>query len=146
MVYLASDHQGFELKEQLKAFLASSDIDYEDLGPASYDKTDDYPDFAFTLGERVVSEPGSVGILACQSGGGMTIAVNKVTGIRGTLVISAEQAIKTKTDDNANVLVLASMNFGSEIFEVVSIWLETEFSGAERHVRRLQKIADYEQQ
>lgn len=144
MIYLASDHRGFDAKEQLKVFLKSLNFDFEDLGPFEYNADDDYPDYAFKLGETVVKNSAK-GIIICGSGVGVNIAANKVHGVRAGYSESVENAVKSRTDDNTNILVLDSMTFNPDTdFPIVRTWLTTEFSNEERHARRLKKIADYE--
>jgi len=144
MIYLASDHRGFDAKEQLKVFLKSLNFDFEDLGPFEYNDDDDYPDYAFKLGETVVKNSAK-GIIICGSGVGVNIAANKVRGVRAGYSESVENAVKSRTDDNTNILVLDNMTFNPDTdFPIVRTWLTTEFSNEERHKRRLKKIADYE--
>ena len=144
MVYLASDHAGFETKQKTIVFLKDNKIDFEDIGPYEFDKTDDYPDFAFKLGETIV-EKSSKGIIICGSGVGVCIACNKVKGVRAGYAESEDHAIKSRTDDDTNILVLDAMTFNPDIdFAIITTWLNTVFSGEERHIRRIKKIEDYE--
>lgn len=144
MVYLASDHAGFEIKQKTTTFLKQNNIVFEDIGPYEYNKNDDYPDFAFELGETVAKEA-SRGIIICGSGIGVCIACNKVKGIRAGYAESEEHAIKSRTDDDTNILVLDAMTFDPEIdFAIITTWLNTVFSEEERHVRRIKKIEEYE--
>lgn len=144
MVYIASDHRGFDEKEKLKHFFDLSNVDYTDLGPFKYDPADDYPDYSFKLGETVVKE-NSKGIILCGSGIGVCVACNKVKGVRAGYAESIEHAIKSRTDDDTNILVLDDMTFEEESdFPIITAWLNTDFSNEERHVRRIQKISDYE--
>lgn len=144
MIYIASDHNGFEAKTKIIAFMEASNLDYQDLGPFQFEKTDDYPDYAFPLAERVVAE-NAIGILLCGSGTGICIAANKVKGARAAYVESVEHAIKAREDDDANILVLDSMTFSPVVdFPIIETFLNTKFSEAERHIRRIKKISDYE--
>lgn len=146
MIYIGSDHQGFEAKGKIVSFLESAGMSVEDLGPHEYVKTDDYPDFAFAVGEKVAEADSAKGILICGSGIGVTIAANKVKGIRAAYAESKEHAIKSREDDDANVLVLDNMTFDpSKDFALIEAWLNTEFTGEERHLRRINKIREYEE-
>lgn len=141
IIYLGADHGGFELKEKLKSFLTEKGYVVEDCGAHSYDKDDDYPDFAKVVAEKVAAGPDRLGILICRSGAGVDIVANKVKGILSALIFTAEQAKMVREHEGANVLTLAS-DFTSEetAKSIVVMWLETPFSGAERHLRRLEKI------
>lgn len=144
-IYLAADHGGFEYKNKLVKFLTKEGYPVEDLGPASLDPADDYPDFAFPLAEKVASDSSGLGIMLCRGGQGMAIAANKVKGVRAAVIWNKKGALDSKKDNNANVLSLAA-DFLSwdQLTEIVTAWLATPFTGEERYARRLKKIADYE--
>lgn len=144
-VYLAGDHGGFPLKEQLRKFLLERGYAVEDLGPMSLDPGDDYPDFVFPLAGKVAAESDALGIVICRSGSGEVIAANKVRRIRATLSFSAQHARMARTDNDANILALPAdyLNL-SQVQEIAETFLTTPFSQAERHIRRLQKIKEYE--
>lgn len=145
MIYLSADHRGFEAKELILQFLESENYEFKDLGPYSLDPDDDYPDFAFLLGETVSNNPGSLGIIICGSGIGVCIAANKVKGIRAGYCESIKHAVKAKEDDDTNILVLDMFTFDLEKDKkIIKSWLETPFSYEERHKRRLGKIEKYE--
>lgn len=144
MIYIASDHQGYKSKTEIAKFLDSLSREYTDLGPHKFDPNDDYPDYAFLLGETVV-KTNSIGIIICGSGIGVCIATNKVIGVRAGYCESTEHALKSKQDDNTNILVLDSMTFNPKVdFQIIKTWLDTPFSGEERHIRRINKIISYE--
>jgi len=146
MIYIASDHAAFEQKLIIVNFLREQGYNVEDLGPDVYEKADDYPDYAFPLAERVVAEKAK-GILLCGSGVGVSIAANKVKGARAAYAETKINAVKSREDDDANILVLDAITFDPDKdLPLVKIWLETEFSGAERHIRRLNKVSEYENQ
>jgi ribose 5-phosphate isomerase B len=146
MIYLTSDHRGFDLKEKLKSYLEKKDIKYIDLGPFAVDPGDDYPIYARKLGEAVVASNGR-GIAACRSGVGMAMALNKIDGIRAAELYTVEEAKLSRSDDDTNVLVLGSDVFDSKKgFRILDAWLNTKFSGAERHIRRLDEIKKYEEE
>ena len=144
-IILGADHGGFELKEKIKEFLKKKKIEFEDAGTLGGDNTDDYPDYAFKVAEKVRRIKNSKGILICGTGTGMVIAANKVHGIRAAMVYDNYSAEMARKDNNVNILCLRGRKFSSrKAKKVVKIWLETEFSNAERHKRRLKKIEDYE--
>ena len=143
-VYLGADHAGFELKEKIKEFLKNKKINYEDLGTGSEESVD-YPDFAIKVGERVAKEKGAKGILVCGTGIGMTIAANKIKGIRAAMVYDENTAKMSREHNDANVICLRGRGFpGEKALKLLWIWLNEEFSGEERHLRRIRKISEYE--
>lgn len=142
MIYLGSDHAGFALKEKLKVWLTELGQSYEDVGPPQFNPDDDYPVFAKPVAERVSRGDGE-GILVCDTGEGMTIAANKFPNVRATLVNSDLMAERSKEHDDSNILVLGSdLQSDKEAKRWLTIWLETPFSEAERHQRRLGEIED----
>jgi len=144
MIYIAADHRGFRLKEEIKKWLETELYEFRDLGATEYDRDDDYPEFAFKLGE-IVSQENTRGILICGSGAGASIAANKVVGIRAGLCTSAKQASAAKNDDNINILCLSSDWVSLEDNQkIVETFLKTLFSSEERHIRRINQIKDYE--
>ena len=141
MIYLASDHRGFELKEKLKQRLTEWRYEYEDLGAFEYDKDDDYPDFAKAAGEKVAAEPNSKGILICGSGIGMIVAANKIKGIRAGTMASTDQVKASVADEDTNIIGLSADYLNEEEnIQIVKSFLEANFSGSERHKRRIEKI------
>lgn len=144
-VIVGADHRGFKLKNELKEWLNSQGYEIEDVGPEAYDKRDDYPDFALKVAEKIKNE--DLGIVICGSGVGMAVAANKVPGIRAGLVHDPAMARVAREHDDLNVLALGS-DFISvdQAKEVVKTWLETKYSGEERHTRRIKKIEEYERQ
>lgn len=139
-IAFASDHRGYELKEYLKKHLKGYDI--VDLGTNS-NESGDYPDYAFKLGEYVVKN-NCLGLVICGSGIGISIACNKVKGIRCAKVNSIKDAIYTKKDNNANVISLSASINKERAIKIVSSFIETKFSEEERHIRRINKISEYE--
>lgn len=149
-LYIGADHRGFQLKESLKELLTQLDVVVVDCGASRYSPADDYPDFAFAVGERVMSsiENGinAKGILLCGSGIGMAIAANKVPGVTASLISGRDlEAAQDKREHNSNVLVLTADNCDAhQAFLAVKAWLNESFDQG-RHLRRMNKIRFYEQ-
>lgn len=144
-VYIASDHGGFSIKSKVISFLKQKGYTVEDVGPSTLDPDDDYPDYAIPMAKKVAGDKNSLGIVACRNGQGVCIASNKVKGIRAVTGFSSKQAETTRKDDNANILCLpADYLSESEIKNIVSVWLGTDFSNAARHKRRLRKVSSLE--
>ncbi len=142
-VFLASDHAGFELKEALLPFLREHGYEPEDLGPFTNDPNDDYTDTVFPVGLRVVEQKGSMGIVIGGSGQGEAIIVNRLHGVRAAVFYGGTKEIITlsRQHNDANVLSLGARFIDQETAkEAVLLWLQTEFSKEERHVRRVQKL------
>ncbi len=143
-VIIASDHAGLRLKEKVKKYLARKKIEYEDLGTKSF-KSVDYPDYALKVAEKVAKNKNTRGILVCGTGTGMTIAANKVKGIRAVAAYDAYSAKMSRIDNDTNVLGLRGRFFPLEkMKKIITVWLDTPFSGEKRHKRRIKKIRDYE--
>jgi len=139
MVYIGADHNGFWMKEELKAFLQRKRVSFKDMGALKHRKNDDYPDYA----RRVVAKmkPGDYGLLICGTGQGMAIAANRKRRIRAALASTVFSARKSREDDHANVLVLSAWELSIEKAKrILSVWLATKPSKAVRHIRRLRKI------
>ncbi len=146
-VFLGADHRGFELKEKMKEWLKDHGYAVEDLGAHHLDPEDDYPDFAFAVAEKVAESPAEHrGILFCGSGVGMDVAANKFKNIRATVAWNRGSAEHARSHDDANVVSLAADWTPPDVAgEIVRAFLETPFSGEERHVRRLEKIEEVEE-
>ena len=145
MIYIGSDHRGYELKEKIRQWLIEFEYDHEDVGPFEYNKDDDYPDFAEKVGEKVAHDVGSKGILICGSGVGIDIAANKIDGVRAGTISDPRQVQAAVHDEDLNVISL-SADFLSEekAEEIVKVFLETHYESTERYDRRLDKIEDLE--
>jgi RpiB/LacA/LacB family sugar-phosphate isomerase len=142
-IALGADHAGVETKNRIVEHLRALDYEVEDLGPASDDSVD-YPDYAFEVAERVSRQEADRGILVCGSGIGMSMAANKVDGVRAALCFSAENAALTRQHNDANVLAIAGRQSPiADVLEMVDRFLSTEFDGG-RHARRVDKITEYE--
>jgi ribose 5-phosphate isomerase B len=146
MIYISSDHRGFELKNFLVEELGKNDIYIEDLGPKEIYPEDDYPDYAKIVAEKIQENPENMGIVICANGVGISIAANKFDGVRAALSWNPIHAASTRNDDGANVLALpADYMTKEEALITVQRWLTTNFSGEERHIRRLVKLASFEE-
>ncbi|MEN3185903.1 MAG: ribose 5-phosphate isomerase B [Atribacterota bacterium] len=142
-VLLGSDHAGVQLKEDLKIFIQSLGHEVEDYGVHTGESFD-YPDVAIPLAKDVAEGRGARGILICGTGVGMSIAANKVKGIRAALCHDVFSARASREHNNANILTMGERVIGKGLArEIVKVWLETDFQG-ERHARRLEKIERYE--
>ncbi len=140
MIYIGADHAGFNLKKELKNYLKELGYEFEDLGNKELDLQDDYPDFAFEVAKKVV-QTGEKGILICATGSGICLAANKVKGARGAVAWDEFTALQAKEHNNANILCLAGKVLDVETAKkIVRLWLEADYTGEERHVRRLKKV------
>lgn len=139
-VYIGSDHGGFQLKEKIKGLLEEKGLEISDLGTQGTESCD-YPDFAKAVAEKVASEPEAKGILICGTGIGMSMTANKAKGIRAALCHNEFTAQMAREHNNANVLCLGERVLDeSTALKIVEVFLETGFSGEERHARRVKKI------
>jgi ribose 5-phosphate isomerase B len=144
-VHLGSDHAGFELKTALVARLKELGHEPIDHGPHAFDAQDDYPPYVLGAAAGAAADPESRGIVIGGSGNGEAIAANKVRGIRAALAFSDETARLGREHNNANVLSLgARMYPEADAIRFAEIFLSTDFTGEERHVRRLAMLDDYE--
>lgn len=136
-IAIASDHGGFELKEQLKKHFTA--LNFEDLGTFSTESVD-YPDIADKMAEKILAGEVNWGILICGTGIGISIAANRHKGIRAALLYSVEVARLAKQHNNANIIVFGgrTMKFADVVAEI-NAFMETEFEGG-RHQRRLDKL------
>ena len=148
-VHLGSDHAGLELKEHLLNWLADNGFEAVDHGPFVYDALDDYPVFCLRAAEAVAAdwqdgEP-SLGVVVGGSGNGEAIAANKVKGVRCALVWSEETATLAREHNDANVVSVGGrMHTVEDMTRFVEVFLGTDYSGEERHTRRIGMLADYE--
>ena len=142
-IAIASDHGGFELKQELLKHLTDLGVVFEDFG--SYEPVVvDYPDYAFTVGSKVVAGEFDRGILICGTGVGISIAANKVKGVRCALVHDVFTAKATREHNDSNVLAMGGRVIGVELAKmIVTTWLEQPFIGA-HHAARINKITNYE--
>jgi ribose 5-phosphate isomerase B len=144
-IAIAADHEGFELKAQLIPYLEGLGHAVEDLGTNSTSPVD-YPDYAEAVGRAVVDGRAERGIMVCGSGVGAAVAANKLPGIRACVCHDTYSAHQGVEHDQMNVLALGSLVIGTQLaFELVRAYLAANFTGEERHVRRIAKIRALEQ-
>ncbi|GHJ37599.1 ribose-5-phosphate isomerase [Streptomyces sp. TS71-3] len=144
-VYVGSDHAGYELKGHLVQWLKAQGHEPVDCGPHVYDASDDYPPFCLRAAEGAAGDPGSLGIVIGGSGNGEQIAANKVKGVRAALAWNEQTAALGREHNDANVVAIGSRMHGTdEALKFVEIFLNTPYSGDERHARRIAMLAAYE--
>lgn len=141
---LASDHRGYELKKYLIEKLKDLNYQIEDYGTNSTDSVD-YPDYAFLLSTNVVEKNVDFGVVICGSGIGISIACNKVKGIRCAKVSNIKEAEITRIDNDSNVIAFGESVNKEEALEMVKKFINTPFSNLEKHKRRINKIKEYEE-
>lgn len=158
-IYIGSDHAGFELKEELRKFLEMQEYEVIDHGAYEFDAEDDYPDFIFPVAKDVALDPDALGIVLGGSGQGEAIAANRIPGIRAVVFNGQyqppvnydeysetdreipDEIILSREHNDANILSLGARFLSvEEAKEALTLWLETEFSGEPRHMRRIQKL------
>ena len=142
---VAADHGGFEMKRQLAKLLAAEGHEVIDFGNSVYDASDDYPDFTIPLARAVANGDVKRGVLVCGSGVGASVAANKVSGVRAAICedhFSARQGVE---DDDMNIICFGGRTMGTAVaWDCTKNFLDANFSGAERHRRRLAKVAQLE--
>ena len=139
IIAIASDHGGFDLKESVIAHLLNDDLEIDDLGPNNEDSVD-YPDYGIKLAETIIYKKVERGIVICGTGVGMSIVVNRFSGIRGTLCSDVYTAKMCREHNDSNILIMGGRVIGEGLaYEIVDTWLNTAFEGG-RHQRRLDKI------
>ncbi len=142
-IALGSDHGGFELKEAIKKYLEETKVPYVDFGTNSTESVD-YPEFGEKVGQAVTSGDCDKGIICCGTGIGISIAANKVAGIRCAVVSDTYSAQMSREHNNANILALGGRVVGEGLaLKIVEVWLNTEFAGG-RHERRVNLISEIE--
>lgn len=143
-IFLGADHNGFELKNRLKEYLAAQGHEVIDEGDAQLDSNDDFPQYAGRVVSAMLAsdEKEPKGILVCGSGQGMCMAANRFKGIRASLAWNESEAKAARNDDDSNVLCLAAREQidYDEVLSIVNVWLKTPFTGAERFVRRIRQM------
>ncbi len=138
-VCIASDHAGFDLKEDIKNHLIDKNISVFDLGPYK-NQSVDYPDYAKKLANRIKSKKSDIGVLVCGSGTGMAISANKIKTIRAAVCYDFKSTRLSRQHNNANIIALGSRFTKKKLsLKLVDIFLKTKFEGG-RHLRRIKKI------
>ena len=140
MIAIGSDHGGYDLKERIVAYLKEKGISYEDMGCYSKDSVD-YPTFGHAVAHAVADGKCEKGIVVCTTGIGISIAANKVPGIRCALCSDTLSAKMTRLHNDANVLALGGGMIGNNLaIDIVETFLNTPFSGEEKHQRRIDML------
>jgi len=146
MIYLGSDHRGFKKKEFIRKFLYINNFDFEDLGALAYKQEDNYTKYAEQVASLVSKNKNSKGILFCGSGSGVCIVANKFDGVRATLGLSKKQVLKSREDDDINILCIASDFLSNrEIKNMIKAFLKTDFDNKTRHKKRILEIKKLEE-
>jgi ribose 5-phosphate isomerase B len=144
-VGVATDHGGFDLKEDLVVQLQKAGHEVVDFGAHDLNPGDDYPDFVIPLAEAVAAGTVERGVAVCGSGVGASVCANKVAGIRAGLVYDHFSARQGVEDDHMNIICMGGRTVGASVaWDLVETFLAAEFSQAERHLRRLRKVASLE--
>jgi ribose 5-phosphate isomerase B len=144
-IAIGGDHAGLDLKNHLAAFLRAAGHEVLDLGAARRDPTDDYPDFAAAVGRAVAGKQAERGLVVCGSGVGASVAANKIRGVRAGLCHDTYSAHQGVEHDDINVLCLGARVIGVALAEeIVGAFLGAQFTGEERHARRLRKTVALE--
>lgn len=142
-VAIGTDHNGVDIKKHIIKYFENKNIEYLDLGEYN-NQLDDYPDFAFAVSKSITNKEADLGILICGTGIGMCIAANKVKGIRCAHVSNVNGTALAKEHNNANVIAFSGNNNINDTLKMVDIFINTNFSDEERHIRRIEKISKYE--
>lgn len=143
-IAIATDHNGVNIKKEIIKFLKNKGYEVNDLSQHN-SAIDDYPDYAFSVGKEVSSKNADMGILLCGTGIGMSIAANKVKGVRCAHISSTQEAILAKEHNNANVIAMGTnSNKINDMLKMIDLFINTDFKGEDRHARRVNKIIKYE--
>src|SRR3989338_901627 len=144
MIYLATDHRGYELKEKIKTLLTEWGFEFEDMGAFKYDDNDDYPDFVHKAAEAVANDPErSRGIILGGSGQGEAMVANRYKGVRAAVLYKYDEDIikLSREHNNANVLAIGARFLKEkDTIKAVKLWLETPFTNEPSHKRRIAKF------
>ncbi|WP_010258345.1 ribose 5-phosphate isomerase B [Treponema primitia] len=144
MIVLASDHAGFEMKQEISRYLEELKLPFKDLGPTTNGRTD-YPKWGYLAAKAVSSGECDRGIIICGTGVGMSLSANKVKGIRCVACTDCYTAMLSRQHNNTNMLALGARVLGIDLAKLlVKIWLETEFERGGRHEQRVNKIMKIE--
>lgn len=141
-IFIGCDHRGVELKNQIVEYLKQENIEVHETKIKNYE-LDDYPDYAFDVAKNVSEDPESLGILICGNGIGISIAANKVKSIRCARVSTKEEAFAARNHNGANIIAFGGLPI-EKAKEIIETFINTPFAEEERHLKRIQKIIDYE--
>lgn len=141
-IFLGADHNGYEHKEKLEAYLKKQGHEVIDAGSQSFNPDDDFPQYGALVASEVLANEDSVGILLCGSGQGVCMAANRFKGIRASLVWNESEAKAARNDDDSNVLCLPAREITdfNELTGLVEVWLKTPFAAAPRFKRRIKQL------
>ena len=142
-IAIACDHRGVDVKQELTKYLQDKGYNVINCGTDNTDMVD-YPDYAFEVGKKVVKKEADYGILICNTGIGMSIAANKVKGVRCARVQDEYDAKMTRTDNDANVIALSARTDIEKLKRILDVFLNTEFANIDRYKNRIEKIDNYE--
>lgn len=140
---IVSDHRGYDLKQDIIAFLKQNNYDIKDLGCYSKESCD-YVEYAFKLGDEIKNHNADIGIAVCGTGIGMSIACNKMKDILCAKVTNFDEAQLARLHNDANIIALSATTPKKEAFQYVKTFIDTPFSKEERHIRRVKMIKEYE--
>ena len=143
MIGIACDHNGLQLKNEIILYLNNLGFNVKDYGCEINEKVD-YPDYAFKIGEGIKNKKLKYGILICKTGIGMSIACNKVKGVRCAKVDNLEEAELTRLHNDSNVIAISALN--KDALEIIKKFIETDFQTEDRHLKRIAKITKYEEE
>jgi len=142
---IAADHGGYLLKEEIKGLLKNAEYEVKDFGAFEFDAQDDYPDFVAPLAEAVANGETDRGIALCGSGVGASIVANKIPGVRAALISEHYSAHQGVEHDDMNIICIGGRVFSSVyVWEMIQAFLEANYTGEERHERRLKKLQELE--
>lgn len=145
IISIGCDHWGIEMKNYIIMNLLKRGLKINNYGPTEKsEKKVDYVDYAIRVGEDIKKNNADYGILICRTGVGMCIAANKVKHVRCAKVDNKEEAILSRSDDNANIIAISGTKDKEEALEIIEAFLKTKFSLEERYIRRITKIKEYE--
>ena len=144
-IYIASDHRGVEVENKITEYLTQMGLTVL-KSKMEHTPTDDYVDFAFELAHNVASSDDTLGILLCGTGIGMSIAANKVKGIRAARCVDVDDAFYSKNHNAANVICLSSNIEEGYLYEIIDTFINTKSASEEKHINRVNKIINYEKE
>lgn len=142
-IYIASDHRGVEVESSISQYLEQMGLNVV-KSKIEHSPTDDYVDFAFEVANNIVKEEGALGILLCGTGIGMSIAANKVKGIRAARCVDVDDAFYAKNHNDANIICLSSNIKLDYLYEIIDTFINTKRASEEKHLNRVNKIINYE--